>query len=133
MLSDDGMHNSQDWPVLVERARGQVIEILEARLGIKGLRDQIVWEEYNTPLTWKDKFNLTHGSILGIVHDFFNVLSFRHQARHQKLKGAYFVGASAHPGTGVSPQSRYRELELTTRYQSLLPVPSSAWRPSLQT
>ena len=25
----------------------------------------------------KDKFNLTHGSILGISHDFFNVLAFR--------------------------------------------------------
>lgn len=49
----------------------------------------------------KDKFNLTHGSILGITHDFFNVLSFRHQARHPSISGAYFVGASAHPGTGV--------------------------------
>jgi phytoene desaturase (3,4-didehydrolycopene-forming) len=49
----------------------------------------------------KEKFNLTHGSILGITHDFFNVLAFRHQARHPRLNGAYFVGASAHPGTGV--------------------------------
>ncbi|WVF72604.1 hypothetical protein IAT40_007422 [Kwoniella sp. CBS 6097] len=92
---------SQDWPALVERARTQVIEVMEARLGIKGLREKITWEEVNTPQTWKDKFNLTHGSILGITHDFFNVLSFRQQARHPKLKNAYFVGASAHPGTGV--------------------------------
>lgn len=49
----------------------------------------------------KDKFNLTHGSILGITHDFFNVLSFRPQARHPTVPSAYFVGASAHPGTGV--------------------------------
>ncbi|WVR07350.1 hypothetical protein IAU60_004391 [Kwoniella sp. DSM 27419] len=93
--------DSQDWPSLVERARKQVIEVMEARLGMNGLRDKITWEEVNTPQTWKEKFNLTHGSILGITHDFFNVLSFRHQARHPTLKGAYFVGASAHPGTGV--------------------------------
>ncbi|OCF30664.1 hypothetical protein I316_07712 [Kwoniella heveanensis BCC8398] len=93
--------HSQDWPALVERARTQVIQVMEARLGIKGLRGKITWEEVNTPQTWKDKFNLTHGSILGITHDFFNVLSFRQQARHPKLKNAYFVGASAHPGTGV--------------------------------
>lgn len=49
----------------------------------------------------KDKFNLTHGSILGISHDFFNVLAFRHQARHPTLRNSYFVGASVHPGTGV--------------------------------
>nr|XP_019044479.1 hypothetical protein I302_06390 [Kwoniella bestiolae CBS 10118]OCF23409.1 hypothetical protein I302_06390 [Kwoniella bestiolae CBS 10118] len=93
--------DSQDWPALVDRARKQVIEIMESRLGIVGLKDKIVWEGVNTPQTWKEKFNLTHGSILGITHDFFNVLSFRQQARHPSLKGAYFVGASAHPGTGV--------------------------------
>nr|XP_031860064.1 uncharacterized protein CI109_004427 [Kwoniella shandongensis]KAA5527136.1 hypothetical protein CI109_004427 [Kwoniella shandongensis] len=92
---------SQDWPALVERARSQVIESMEKRLGIVGLREKIVWEGVNTPQTWKDKFNLTHGSILGITHDFFNVLAFRQQARHPTLKNAYFVGASAHPGTGV--------------------------------
>lgn len=110
---------SQDWPALVDRARAQIIETMETRLGIKGLKDMIVWEGINTPETCtyllslpcsaralaegigKEKFNLTHGSILGITHDFFNVLSFRHQARHKSLKCAYFVGASAHPGTGV--------------------------------
>jgi phytoene desaturase (3,4-didehydrolycopene-forming) len=112
---DEGQ--DQDWPGLVERARKQIIEIVEERLGMTGLRDMILWEEVNTPLTCKlpcieylrmadttgrEKFNLTHGSILGITHDFFNVLSFRHQSRHPKLSGAYFVGASAHPGTGVS-------------------------------
>nr|XP_018261260.1 uncharacterized protein I303_05696 [Kwoniella dejecticola CBS 10117]OBR83418.1 hypothetical protein I303_05696 [Kwoniella dejecticola CBS 10117] len=92
---------TQDWDALVDRARKQVVEVMEGRLGISGLKDKIVWEGVNTPQTWKDKFNLTHGSILGITHDFFNVLSFRQQARHPSLKGAYFVGASAHPGTGV--------------------------------
>ncbi|EIW67392.1 hypothetical protein TREMEDRAFT_34017, partial [Tremella mesenterica DSM 1558] len=98
----DGVgENTQEWSILVERAKTQVIDVMESRLGISGLREKIIWEEVNTPLTWKDKFNLTHGSILGITHDFWNVLWFRHQARHSKLKGAYFVGASAHPGTGV--------------------------------
>jgi phytoene desaturase (3,4-didehydrolycopene-forming) len=43
--------DSQDWPSLVERARSQVIEMMEARLGIRGLRDKIIWEEVNTPET----------------------------------------------------------------------------------
>lgn len=110
----------QDWPTLVNTARDQVIHTMETRLGIKGLREKIIWEEVNTPLTCmfatrnhglmhakltlgvgKEKFNLAHGSILGITHDFFNVLSFRPQSRHPSIKSAYFVGASAHPGTGV--------------------------------
>ena len=127
MKSQDG--KTQDWPALVEQARRQVITTMETRLGITGLREKIIWEEVNTPLTWKEKFNLAHGSILGITHDFFNVLSFRPQSRHPSIKNAYFVGASAHPGTGVSffipyfpcrhslplPERR----ELTNRSQSL--------------
>lgn len=62
---------------------------------------EYVAHETNFALAGKDKFNLTHGSILGISHDFFNVLSFRHQARHPNVKNTYFVGASVHPGTGV--------------------------------
>lgn len=43
--------DSQDWPSLVEQARQQVIECMEARLGISGLRGKIIWEEVNTPET----------------------------------------------------------------------------------
>lgn len=44
---------SQDWPALVERARQQVIDIMEKRLGIEDLRSHITWEGVNTPLTCK--------------------------------------------------------------------------------
>ena len=106
-MKTSGGDKTQDWPALVEQARRQVIQTMETRLGITGLRDKILWEEVNTPLTWKERFNLAHGSILGITHDFFNVLSFRPQSRHPSIKNAYFVGASAHPGTGVSPPQLY--------------------------
>lgn len=43
--------DSQDWNALVERARSQVIETMETRLGIRGLRDMIAWEGLNTPET----------------------------------------------------------------------------------
>ncbi|KAL7423520.1 hypothetical protein Q5752_001100 [Cryptotrichosporon argae] len=99
--SDTANDELQNWPALVDQARRQVIEVMEQRLGVTDLKSKIAWEDVNTPVTWKEKFNLTHGSILGITHDFFNVLAFRHQAKHPKLDGAYFVGASAHPGTGV--------------------------------
>lgn len=42
---------TQDWDALVERARGQVIETMEKRLGITNLRSKITWETVNTPLT----------------------------------------------------------------------------------
>ena len=48
---DEG--KDQDWPALVERARKQIIDIVEERLKITGLKDMITWEEVNTPLTCK--------------------------------------------------------------------------------
>ncbi|GAA5820053.1 hypothetical protein JCM3770_002119 [Rhodotorula araucariae] len=93
--------SSSDWDKVVEETRNKVIGEVERRLGISGLRDLIEHETVNTPITWGEKFNLHRGSILGLSHDFFNVLSFRPKTRHPTVKNAYFVGASAHPGTGV--------------------------------
>jgi len=42
---------TQNWDELVERARKQVIGIMEERLGVTNLREKITWEGVNTPLT----------------------------------------------------------------------------------
>lgn len=43
----------QNWDALVQRAKGQILEVLEKRLGVKDFEKMIVWEEVNTPLTCK--------------------------------------------------------------------------------
>ncbi|GAA5858629.1 hypothetical protein JCM1840_006490 [Sporobolomyces johnsonii] len=93
--------SSSDWDAVVNSTRDKIIGEMERRLGLKDLRSSIKHESVNTPITWGEKFNLHKGSILGLSHSFFNVLSFRPKTRHPTVKGAYFVGASAHPGTGV--------------------------------
>ncbi|TKA55937.1 hypothetical protein B0A53_01636 [Rhodotorula sp. CCFEE 5036] len=92
---------SSDWDKVVEETRVKVITEIERRLDLTGFRDLIEHETVNTPITWGEKFNLHRGSILGLSHSFFNVLAFRPKTRHPTVKNAYFVGASAHPGTGV--------------------------------
>lgn len=92
----------QDWDAIVARARKAVIETITARTGVTpGWEKNIVHEMVNTPRTWEEKFNLDKGAILGLSHNFFNVLCFRPTIRAQGLKNAYFVGASTYPGTGV--------------------------------
>lgn len=65
---------TQDWNALVERARHQVIETLEKRLKIQGLREMIKWEEVNTPLTCESAFRNgdmqgTHGAVVSVRAD----------------------------------------------------------------
>lgn len=92
--------SQQDWDAMVSKARDAVIDTLKARLGVD-VRPHIKHEILNTPATWKEKFNLDKGAILGLSHSFFNVLAFRPNTKHDSIKDLYFVGASTHPGTGV--------------------------------
>lgn len=92
--------NIQDWKAMVSKARVAVFETVRQRTGID-LEPLVVKETINTPASWKEKFNLDKGAILGLSHSFFNVLSFRPKTRHATIKDLYFVGASTHPGTGV--------------------------------
>jgi phytoene desaturase (3,4-didehydrolycopene-forming) len=86
---------------IISKAREAAFNTIESRTGARGLRDHLLSEKIETPFSWKKKFNLDKGAILGLSHSFFNVLSFRPKTQHDKISGLYFVGASTHPGTGV--------------------------------
>ncbi|KAK5033725.1 hypothetical protein LTR13_006777 [Exophiala sideris] len=100
--ADRGLNpqNAQDWQAMVSRARNAVFETIRLRTGAD-IASHVVDEDINTPATWKEKFNLDKGAILGLSHSFFNVLSFRPRTKHDEISNLYFVGASTHPGTGV--------------------------------
>lgn len=93
--------NKDRFDELIKKARSQVIQLIEERLKIKNFADLIEGEMINDPRTWREKFNLWQGSILGLAHSIPQVLFFRPSTRSHLFKNLYFVGASAHPGTGV--------------------------------
>lgn len=98
--SSEETQKPQDWPAMLSTARSTIISTIQSRLKIS-LAPHIVHETLNTPLSWKETFNLDRGAILGLSHSFFNVLCFRPKTKHSAIEGLYFVGASTHPGTGV--------------------------------
>ncbi|RWS12515.1 phytoene desaturase-like protein, partial [Dinothrombium tinctorium] len=91
----------QNFENLVHIARKKVIETIEKRLKIDNFEQYIENEIVNHPLIWREKFNLWNGSILGLSFSIPQVLYFRPPTRSHLFKQLYFVGASAHPGTGV--------------------------------
>ncbi|KZO98538.1 FAD/NAD(P)-binding domain-containing protein [Calocera viscosa TUFC12733] len=120
----------QDFDGMVSRARTEVVRRLKALDPRMAQFDSwITNEQVATPITWKETFNLDRGAILGIAHDFFNVLSFRPKTRHGSIKGCYFVGASTHPGTGVPIVLAGAKLTATQILQDMnQPVP---WAPGI--
>lgn len=100
-LRDSDDNDQQRWDWVISATRDLIIHTIEKRTGIKNLRAKILHETYETPFTWKEKFNLDRGSILGLSHSFLNTLNFRPSIKHPNISRLYFVGASTHPGTGV--------------------------------
>lgn len=90
-----------DFDLQVNRARDQVIDVLEKRLKITDFRSMIDHEIINDPRSWQSEFNLWKGSILGLSHSLFQILCFRPSLKCKIFENLYFVGASAQPGTGV--------------------------------
>ncbi|KAI5364574.1 Putative amine oxidase, phytoene dehydrogenase, bacterial-type, carotenoid/retinoid oxidoreductase [Septoria linicola] len=73
----------QDWPAMVALARKTITSTIRARTGVD-LENLIIHEETNDPASWKQRFNLDRGAILGLSHSFFNVLCFRPTTRARR-------------------------------------------------
>ncbi|GAM82343.1 hypothetical protein ANO11243_003220 [Dothideomycetidae sp. 11243] len=74
---------TQDWPKMIALARRTILSTIKDRIG-EDISPYITKEITNDPATWRDKFNLDRGAILGLSHSFFNVLSFRPSTRARK-------------------------------------------------
>ncbi|KAF2220232.1 phytoene dehydrogenase [Elsinoe ampelina] len=74
---------TQDFPKMLSSARGTIIRTISSRIGVD-IGPLISHEITNDPFTWREKFNLDRGAILGLSHSFFNVLSFRPATRARK-------------------------------------------------
>lgn len=114
---------------LIPKARRSILQVLETRLGVP-VEKYIKHEIVNDPVTWQERFNLDRGAILGLSHDFFNVLCFRPQIRSPDHRGLWFVGASTHPGTGVpivlAGAKMVAEDALSSHGQDIMPWPTGA-------
>lgn len=97
-LSPNNQDCMDEW---IKIARSRLIRIIEERLNINDFESLIECEVINDPRTWQTKFNLWKGSILGMSHSIPQVLRYRPSIRSEEFQNLYFVGASAHPGTGV--------------------------------
>jgi hypothetical protein len=84
--------SSQDWPLIIQRAKSEVIRKLTERFGddldLQGgdFSSLIETEIVNTPMTWRDNLNLYKGSILGLSHNILQVLCLRPRLIHDSIK-----------------------------------------------
>ncbi len=77
---------------IIARAREQIVQTIAERIGRPDFGSLIEHEIINDPFTWKEKYNLFRGSILGLSHTILQVLCFRPSTQHARYKNMFFVG-----------------------------------------
>lgn len=90
-----------DWPSLCAEKRGQILTVLEERLGLVGIRDHIECEKIITPQTWASDENVYKGATFSLAHKFSQLLYWRPHNQFQELGQCYLVGGGTHPGSGL--------------------------------
>lgn len=94
--------NTQWNDELIHNLRCQILSDLRHIDGMKNIDRDIIYEEYTTPLNFKEQFNTYGGCAFGLSQTLKQTNYFRPQTKINTIKNLYFVGASTHPGTGVS-------------------------------
>ncbi len=90
-----------DWQAHCQSVRGQVLDTLGARLGLKDIRAHIECEKIITPQTWETDEHVYKGATFSLSHKFSQMLYWRPHNRFEELDNCYLVGGGTHPGSGL--------------------------------
>ncbi|MGA9116956.1 MAG: phytoene desaturase family protein [Bacteroidota bacterium] len=90
-----------DWKQEGPRMTGRVLEALQKRLALEGLRENIEVMESFTPEDFRDRLSAHLGSAFSIEPRLTQSAFFRPHNRSEDIRGLYFTGAGTHPGGGL--------------------------------
>lgn len=89
-----------DWTTEQAGFRNRVLDVMETRGGMTGLRDHIREEIVFTPRTWEG-MNIQFGATFNLAHSLRQMLYFRPRNKFEELDNCYLVGGGTHPGSGL--------------------------------
>jgi phytoene desaturase len=81
--------------------RERVLDMLESRAGITGIRGRIEAERTITPQDWEHRANVYNGAVFNLAHSLGQMLYFRPHNRLKEFDSCYLVGGGTHPGSGL--------------------------------
>jgi phytoene desaturase len=90
-----------DWAQEAPGFRERVLDIVEARLGMQGLRSHIREERCITPWDWEHSLGVYKGATFNLAHSLDQMLYLRPHNRFEEIGGVYLVGGGTHPGSGL--------------------------------
>ena len=102
-----------DWDRDAPAFRERVLDQVEAKFGVRGLRGRIRYERRITPADWSGGYEIHRGATFNLAHNLGQMLHRRPRNRFEDLEGTYLVGGGTHPGSGLPVI--YESARITTR------------------
>ena len=90
-----------DWEKEKGPFRKLVLDLMERRGGMDGLREAIKEEKVITPADWKNDYNVYAGAVFNLGHNLRNMIYLRPHNRFEECSSCYLVGGGTHPGSGL--------------------------------
>lgn len=90
-----------DWSLESASMRERALDIIEKRLGLHDLRQQIAVEKIITPADWEVDYNVYLGAVFNLGHQLSQMLWFRPHNKFEEVENVYLVGGGTHPGSGL--------------------------------
>ena len=87
---------------VIKNMRDSIINELSSLKEFKDISESIITEAYLTPNDIKEGYNCYNGNCFGINHNLEHSLYLRPSLKSKTVDNLYFIGASTHPGNGVS-------------------------------
>ncbi|WP_297519274.1 NAD(P)/FAD-dependent oxidoreductase [uncultured Clostridium sp.] len=87
----------------IKIVRDNIINTIATKIrGLEEIEKSIEIEEYLIPKDFESKFNCYYGNAFGLSHKLSQTNYLRGHMKSKNIKGLYFIGASTHPGNGIS-------------------------------
>lgn len=93
--------HGHDWESTRQEYRDKVLDRIEAKTGMKDLREHIVEERIITPQGWRDQLDVYMGATFNLSHTLDQMLYLRPHNRMKGYDNLYLVGGGTHPGSGL--------------------------------
>ena len=90
-----------DWAAEKQPFRETVLDALETRGGLQGLRGHIREEREITPEDWQSEHNVYRGATFSLAHNLGQMIYLRPRNKFEDLEHCYLVGGGTHPGSGL--------------------------------
>lgn len=89
------------WEREKERYTEKVLDALESRAGLSGLRSHVKVSKITTPEDWRDSYHVYKGATFNLAHTLRQMLYFRPHNEFECFRNCYLVGGGTHPGSGL--------------------------------